>query len=309
MGDKVSRTTAEDGSRVYNEAGAAVPSVTTVLNEYDADTSGLKYWKKQNDGRGDNADHELLFWYSRHRGTLSHSAALSTVTDKTLWSGDERSSLRAIEERAHDVDTIYSVAKSHEPERIGLESWDEFAEWREEFGTNGTDATLMDLLWNDVNYVKEQFAAIADTLGITPDSTIFVEEKFVEDDACAHHSVPQNCDRWPHNCRPVGYGGQLDLAYEDPDGNTVVADLKTSSSCRYKHQMQASAYGHALSPDFDRLEVIRISPKKGTFDVHSHETPTDLHTTDVGYRETWTETPTQLFDEFTDLARAHPLNK
>jgi hypothetical protein len=292
----------ESGGRVYEDKsdGVVVPSVTRILDGLDTDETGLQIWRERNDGKGDAAFHEHLFWYKQHRGTLAHSAALSELTADPLWGEDEQSSLKEIQRHADDIDRIYSVAKDHNsgaftgvPDDVCVDSRGDLPRFRDEYRSNGP-ATLVDLHWDDVQFVVESFRDVCKQGGITPDSVLSVEEKFVQ----------KNDDAVPS----YGFGGQLDLAYEDPDGNTVVADLKTSSSCRAKHRLQVAAYGEALYPDYDRLEVIRIHPDSREYSVHSPEEYTDLHTSDLGWDGVWTENYDVLWTKFEQLAKVHPMN-
>lgn len=86
----------------------------------------------------------------------------------------------------------------------------------------------------------------------------------------------------------IGYAGQFDLLYVDPDNSDVVlADLKTSSGVYDKHKMQLSAYKHAVNLDIDRLEVIRMHPDSETYEVSSSDD--------------WSEDPDEMFEEFVEL--------
>jgi len=294
--------------RVYYDVsgtyGPKRPSVTNLLNQLDEDTTGLEIWQSRNDGHGDNAFHEHLFWYKQHRGTLAHSAALSTVTSKPLWGEDEASSLEAIESQKYDVNTLYSVVKDHENGSlcndmscdgecdICVNTEAELPQFRRQFTGDGL-ANLMDVHWHDIQYVRETFSDIADALGITQASTIAAEQMFVNHE--------------------IGYGGQVDLAYEDKNGDVVVSDLKTSSGCRHKHRVQAVAYKNALENeldiDVDRIEVIRIHPESRTWKVHTPTPKYDVHTDDIGWDGHWGEADaTTDWVQFKQLAEQHDLN-
>lgn len=68
-----------------------------------------------------------------------------------------------------------------------------------------------------------------------------------------------------------GYGGQYDLLYEGDDGQTVLADLKTSSGVRFDHKLQSAAYKRAIEAErditIDECEVIRLYPDKEEVEV------------------------------------------
>lgn len=85
----------------------------------------------------------------------------------------------------------------------------------------------------------------------------------------------------------IGYAGQFDLLYIDPDGNLVLSDLKTSKRVYDKHKMQLTAYANALNLDIDVLEVIRIHPDSERYEiVHDSE---------------WFEDREHYWDEFCSL--------
>jgi len=108
MDDTIDRDTysnpfgGDDDIRVYTKGTTHMPSVTTVLATRDDDKSNLYAWQDRNDGTGDNAFHEHLFWYSRHIGTLGHWHALSTLDSDLEWTEDEAESAWVL----NNVDTI-----------------------------------------------------------------------------------------------------------------------------------------------------------------------------------------------------------
>lgn len=85
----------------------------------------------------------------------------------------------------------------------------------------------------------------------------------------------------------IGYAGQFDLLYIDPDGNLVLSDLKTSKRIYDKHKMQLVAYEHALNLDIDTLEVLRIHPDSKSYEI-SHD-------------DEWFEDREHYWDEFCEL--------
>lgn len=61
----------------------------------------------------------------------------------------------------------------------------------------------------------------------------------------------------------VGYGGQFDLLYQDPNTDeTVLADIKTSKGVYAKFPIQLTAYRHAAPIAVDRVEVLRMNPDR-----------------------------------------------
>lgn len=268
----ISRDSDSDGLRWYVEVQVPLGklntdriymSVTTVLGFLDEDTSGLEYWKKQNDGEGDNAHHEHIYWYSAPRGTLCHYQALKKFEDShdggELWGEEEAESMQQIlegpedgtfDDASHDLsDIVYSILKNQDVVS-SVEQYEALFEG---------NTRLVDVLHEDVEYFTEAFNDICEELGVTDDSVIRVEKYLLNDED--------------------GYGGQCDLVYEDPSGNVVVADLKTSSSLRQKHRLQSVAYMKAVEgadwgPDeVDRVEVWRIHPDSESWQVHADWVP------------------------------------
>lgn len=306
----------------YTPDGQRYMSVTTVLNELEEDTTGLDIWKERNDGRGDNAHHEHLYWYSGPRGTLCHYQALVKFEDAhdaaELWGKEESESMKkmvngprppepcadhssvqddcadcfggAFNDASHDNgDVVYSILNDHD-----------VVQSRDEFEHLFADTTrIMDVLRQDVDYFVETFEKVCDVLGITEESVITVEKFMLND---LH-----------------GYGGQTDLVYEDPEGNVVVSDLKTSSSLREKHRLQAVAYAKAIEyaddvdvDDVDRVEVIRIHPTSQTWTVHSHEVPEHVsgepnYTDEYWFKDKWGDfeydSLSEMWETFKNLAR------
>jgi len=124
--------------------------------------------------------------------------------------------------------------------------------------------TLVDILDDDINYFLDEFETLKERLGINNSSVIAVEGYVIN--------------------QQHGYGGQADLLYEDPDGNVVLADLKTSSGLYHKHRLQSVAYSKAIedTPLYDienvhRREIIRINPDKHDVCVHSDTYPEHLN--------------------------------
>jgi hypothetical protein len=255
----------------YLKGDNRFPPVSTILSFLDEDTTGLEIYRDRNDGVGDSAHWPHHLWYSRHRGTLSHYEALNPLADRELWGADERDSMEQIltgpsesdmkevaemvgpDEEIPDVsldmeDIVYSVMERHEKK---------YPYRRTDYDG---DTLLSEVLYDDVDYFVDNFRRLRDGLGITQDAVIGVEQYLVNSED--------------------GYGGQADLLYEDPSGNVVMADLKTSSSLRHKHRLQTAAYKRGVEvcdaipvENVNRLEVIRISADKEDVAVHSHERP------------------------------------
>lgn len=276
----ISRDSDENGLRWYTNGDVSVLSVTTVLGFLDEDTTGLERWQDKNDGTDGRPHHEHIFWYSGPRGTLCHYQALKAFedayeADEDMWGGEEIDSMQQItdgpadgvfDDASHDLDDItYSILRY----RNTVTS-------RDEYDALFSDSTrLVDVLHDDIQFFTDTFHHICDELGVGDDSVIRVEKYLLNDDR--------------------NYGGQCDLLYEAPNGDVVLADLKTSSGLRQKHRLQAVAYMNAVEQSeldvdtVDRVEVWRIHPDSETWQVHSHSVP---------------EYATHLYDE-NNRAEAH----
>lgn len=312
--------------RLYTDGRVELPSVTTVLKTRDDDKSNLYDWQDRNDGVGDSAHHEHLFWYSRQVGTLGHWFALRELDPTLEWTEDEGQSAwalgnvgtlqdadeqyeaedprtgRVFKERGSNheevidsspEEVLYSVLRGDKNKGGGtVSTWGEFYDRHPPgMGVDYYENELVTRALRDIEFFVDAQKRLWSKLGVDTDSVIEVE-KFLFNEY-------------------YGYAGQVDLVYEDPDGNIVVADLKSSSGCYDKHQIQGSAYGKAIElaedvpvDGVDRLEVHRAHPRTGQMAVHTHRNAPNkapIHTTkywNEGYDDLWARFET-LVDRFT----------
>ncbi len=276
---EIDRYQDDDGKRHYVSDGVDVLSVTTILGELEEDTGRLDWWKRQNDGTGDNAHHVHLFWYKTYRGTLCHYQALkkfegSFDSEETMFGDGEREAMGELMDADNGTKEFYDedsdeVIESTSDEILYsiLKDHGYVGDWYD-YNTKYSDHSIMDIHRQDVEYFVEAFNEICDALGVNEDTVVSVERFMVNED--------------------VGYGGQCDLLYRD-DGDLVVADLKTSSGLRQKHRLQSVAYAKAVEEEFGeevaRVEVWRIHPDTQTWEIHSHEEATEHHTTKYWYKD------------------------
>lgn len=235
----ITRYIDDEGKRHYNdEDGKDVLSVTTILDEMEKPEE-LTAWQDRNDGEGDNADHEHLLWYKANRGTLLHYEVLSMFEDAheeaELYSEDESSSEDELFD-SHSPNKVYSILKDKDI----LEKQANF---------DPEDISLEEIYQEDKKIFKQIFNTIALANNINKDTVEEIERMFIAE--------PEE---------GVGYGGQIDMIYKEGD-KTVVADLKTSSGVREKHLLQGAAYAKAVGEDNIAVEVIRIHPDSGDWDV------------------------------------------
>jgi hypothetical protein len=276
--------------RVYQQHNTSLPSVTTILKTRDDDKSSLHDWQDRNDGEGDNAYHKHLFWYSRHIGTLGHWHALHELDPSLEWSPDEAQSEGELHQQHESEvcddsprEVLYSVVKAQH----GVESWGEFYDRYEPY-KNGSyyRDELVAQAERDIEFFVDAQQRLWSKLGITQDEIIEVEKFLFNDE--------------------YEYAGQVDLVYRDQDDQVVVADLKSSSGCYDKHQMQGAAYGKAIEcaddvpvDSVDRLEVHRAHPRSGEMAVHTSE-HTDTHP--VHTTKYWEDSFEELWRAFESLA-------
>lgn len=325
--DDISRDVAEDigpdgiDVRLYDYNGDNLPSVTSILKTRDDDKSALYNWQDENDGTGDNADHNYLFWYSRHLGTLAHWHALTNLDQSLDWSEDEAASEWALthiddieDDRTYHAtdDRLQSTGESlnsagrfaidgsnHEEihdatprevlysvlkEQHIVESWGDFYDLYTPHGSHDyyTDA-LVEKAERDIEFFTDAQSRLWSKLGLTDENLVAVEQYLFND--------------------RDNYAGQVDLVYED-GVDTVVADLKTSSGCYRKHKLQGAAYANAIEysdnvdvDSVDRLEVHRAHPNSGEMAVHSSENIRAVHTDQY-----WDDSYETLWKEFERLA-------
>lgn len=274
--EAIKRYLDDEDNRIYEKPGQeGVYSVTTILDKKNDDgkENALKYWRKNNNGQGDNADWEDLLHYKTNRGTLAHYAAFNRFDHAfehgdSMWTEDEAESQAEIDSKHGDQDYLYSVMN----DKDWINSREAFDDYRER-----EDTTIQDVLTQDIRYVQEEFDKICREKNIKASNVVEVEAMFAR----------------PPNAEHEGFGGQADLMYIDEEtGEHVVADLKTSKRIYDKHKIQAAAYGQAAKEDpelngdyIDRCEIIRICPDTKESEVYVVD----------NHRELW--------DEFAELTR------
>lgn len=293
----VSRKAGDDGLRRYLRDGEVpILSVTTVLEWLDEDESGLEYWRESNDGSGDAPYWQHIFWYSGPRGTLCHYQALKKFEDvfesgDDMWGPEEAEAMQKVvdgpSEDAYDDMEDDDAPTDSDSVTYSILKDEGIVNSREQYEHLFKDSTtLVDVLMDDLEFFTEKFEHLCDELGVDEDSVVRVEKYVHEPDALI--------------------AGQTDMVYEDPEGNVVVVDLKTSGSLRQKHRLQAVAYMKAVEfsdwgPDeVDRVEVWRIAPSKREYEVHSNKVPSFAEDLDFYTDENWFVDPWGEF-EYDDM--------
>lgn len=115
-------------------------------------------------------------------------------------------------------------------------------------------------------WLDETWEFVCNLRGITPERTVAVE------------TYVANFD--------VGYAGQFDLLWVDPDDNIVLGDIKTSKDVYDKYLYQAVAYDHAIDITVDHCEILRMHP--------------DQKVWEISRSDEWIEDTEELWEEFKD---------
>jgi len=129
----------------------------------------------------------------------------------------------------------------------------------------------------DLQWVKRQFDLIQEKKGIKPDNVVDVERRVLK------HEFPR-------------YAGQFDLLYENPSGQLVLSDLKTSKWIYDKNKLQLAAYANAIDEEPDVLEVIKIHPE------YEWVKADDYQPIAVESSEEWDESIDELCETFLERA-------
>lgn len=223
----------EDGTqgRVYYNTEMCAPSVTTVTDRRIDPEKEAAL-----EGWRDRYDGSSK-WKSPHwEDQMAYKGYRGTLAHYTCFDG--LGDLRA--------DDYYSQCGE---DTKGYEEY--YAEyklktWGEYDGEDAWDSAVREIYW-----VYQKFEELCAKKGITPASVVGVEQYILD-------TLYQ-------------YAGQVDLIYENEDGEIVVADLKTSSGIREDYRLQVAAYAKALPIDVDRVEIIRIYPDRKEIEIESDE--------------------------------------
>lgn len=256
-----------DGSegRIYwnpDEPECLFPSVTTVTGRHESEEKerAIQGWRRKNNGKNGNPDHEHLWWYSGPRGTLVHWYIQTHFLDTDLASDEELDSLTTIEDRDTDYEYVYSIAKNHDGV-VDFPSEDSFYSALENDSTSVT--TLTDILWDDAQWCLEAFTDLLPRTGLADvsfaESDCLTIEKYFSKHVRTENVI--HVEKFVNNENPK-YAGQLDFLYERPNSDVVLADLKTTSGVYWTHRRQLEAYARALDRPIDDMEVIRMQPDK-----------------------------------------------
>lgn len=281
----------EEGRIYYNpESDEYWPSVTTVTGYRDnpGKDNAIYYWKKKYDGKNGNPYWEHLFDYSGPRGTFIHWYIQTHLVDDDLAGNEEEDALDWVKTYDTAYPYVHSIAKNHRGTFTLPSSRDYHRQLENDSEPN--PITLTELLAKDATWALTAFANHCDQLGLadTPFDESDCEElqSYFETEIRKENII--DTEIYVHN-PDIGYAGQYDLLYKRPNGDTILADLKTSSQVSYEYKMQLCAYAQSIDVDVDELEVIRLQPDKKDVEIsRSYE---------------WTESRTELFDEFCSLCK------
>lgn len=264
-----------DEIRVYYDPRGEMPpapsvSVIKALREDSDKADMLEGWRQRYDGKSAWARpwYKDQKFYKGYRGTLVHFAILSALADKAVETHTDNHNPALDTHLDASGDTYYHT--------VGDDGWG-YEEYYAEYclkqwstkapsantdeirspqhnqydGEHAWDRAVREMRWATQTFKTE----FLDTGEIDPANVLAVEE-FV--------------------CQPAhGYAGQFDLLYES-EGETILADLKTSSGVRFDHKLQSAAYvaaaEYCLDVDIDACEIIRLYPDDEEVEVsHSDD--------------------------------------
>jgi len=244
---RVKRTeVTHDGEEIrlyFNPADSnpPAPSVTTIksLREDPEKADALQGWRERYDGQSQWArpwykDQKV---YKGHRGTLIHFAILDAIGDatgetyhhrvgETGWGHEEYYAEYCLKKWSKKAPSANTTEVPYTPRGNQYD------------GEHAWDRAVREMKWAAQAF-NEQFVQT----GYLPIDSVERVEEYLYD-------------------TEYGYGGQFDLLYDD--GETVLADIKTSSAVRFDHKLQAAAYKHAIESTtnvtIDRCEILRLYP-------------------------------------------------
>jgi hypothetical protein len=224
----------EEGRVYYDSASELIcPSVTTVTHQrVDPDKeAALEGWRSRYDG---SSEYCSPHWEEQ----MKYKGWRGTLAHYNCLSplGDTSAGV----ESYHDAVGDERGMEEYEAE-YKLKTYGEYD------GDDAWNSAMREIHW----VYNKFFDDVAPDLGISQESTIDVERYALD--------------------TTYGYAGQFDLLYENPDGDTVLADLKTSSGIREDYKLQLAAYAKAIDEDVDTLQVIRIYPDKKEVEVQTNE--------------------------------------
>lgn len=264
--------------RVYFDPDNDLPpmpsvSVVKALRTDPEKKEMLDGWRSRYDGKSQWSRpwHEDQKVFKGYRGTLIHYAILSALDDDPMgetyfhqvgdtdWGYEEyyaKYALKKWSKHAPSANTDEVPYTPRNNEYDGEHAWDRCVRDMK-WATRSFKRTIIDGDTSSTDDVatKELIDNSAGD-GILSQSDVIDVETYVYDEE-------------------YGYGGQFDLLYEDADGNTVLADVKTSSGVRFDHKLQSAAYKHALESQgehtVDRCEILRLHPDSEEVEISSSD--------------------------------------
>lgn len=265
-----------DSIRVYYDPQAdspPMPSVSVIkgLREDPEKENALEGWRQRYDGQSQYA---RPWWkdqrnYKRYRGTLIHFAILDELG--TAGGDDYFHTVGDREYGYEEYTAEYALRKwsKHAPS-ANDDSIPYCPRDNRYDGEHAWDRAVREMRWATRAF-KEDIIDNEER-DFTPSNVRTVESYVHEPD-------------W-------GYAGQYDLLYDTEDGETVLADLKTSSAVRFDHKLQSAGYKYAIESitdcSIDRCQIIRLHP--------------DSETVEVSDSDEWDRTLRGLAAEFLGLA-------
>lgn len=225
-----------------------LPSVTSILQvrEDPEKDESIQGWRDHFDG---SKPWKRPWWkdsmaFKGARGTLVHFAILSQLGDPD---GDTYHHQVGGSSRGYEEYWAEYKLKKWSKQAPSADNPDVPTPANNEYdGEHAWDVAMRDTSWAIRQFKNEWQARGLD------DTNVIDVERYVFD-------------------TEYGYAGQVDLLYEDANGDVVCADLKTSSAIRISAKLQLAAYANAVAEDVDRLECWWLYPDDSEFAVESHE--------------------------------------
>lgn len=285
-----------DEGRIYHdsdtisESDIILPSVTTVTGYMDdpGKDKAIGYWKQKYDGEDGSPYWKHLWEYSGPRGTIVHWYLQTHLTDANVGGSEETEALNWVSDHTKEYPYVYSIMKKHN----SLDTLPDPHEYAMAFDQDDREdpVTLEDILWKDAHWALSEFSNMMVDMGLAASN--YADSHYSTLQSYFQHGVRRSKILGIENYvldTDVGYSGQYDLAYTKPNGDRVLADLKTSSKIdTIQYRMQAEAYARAMEFYPDELAIIQLQP--------------DKRETQISWSDNWKHSRDELWDKFKELA-------
>lgn len=198
--------------RVYNLDDTYIPSMSTLKKFKLSDDNPYKWWQYKNNGKKGSPNYKDLMELLSVRGTLIHAETLSNFVKGDIYGEEEE-----------DADYIIDNYEEHRNQNMDVKT-----EWIPENVPYFKDnESPRDWVNRTVPKIENAMMDMLSDIG-----KVIAVEKYV----CS---------------KELGMAGQVDLVAETTDGETLVIDLKATSSIKESHKKQIRGYGEILREEYD----------------------------------------------------------